>query len=111
MPTDDATVLDIVQACRRVARFRGPQSKSEFLEDGKTQSAVLHQLAIIGEAVKRLSTDFRQGHADMPWREMAGMRDLLIHHYDHVDLDEIWKTISDDVPSLLAYLEPLLPQR
>jgi uncharacterized protein with HEPN domain len=86
-------------------------TKSQFLNDIKTQSAVLHQLLILGEAVKRLSDDFRQRHATIPWRLIAGMRDKLIHGYDSVDLDEVWKTTSQDMPNLLSQIEPLLPQK
>jgi uncharacterized protein with HEPN domain len=58
-----------------------------FLSDLKTQSAVLHQLMVLGEAVRRLATGFRESHPEIPWALMAGMRDKLIHAYDAVDLD------------------------
>jgi uncharacterized protein with HEPN domain len=80
-----------------------------FLDDEKTQSAVVHQLMIIGEGTKRLSDAFRDSHPQIPWRDIARMRDRLIHHYDAVDLDEVWKTVETDVPDLLARLEPLAP--
>jgi len=109
MPRDDATVLDIVLACRRILRFASGLSRQTFLDDEKTQSAVVHQLLLIGEATKRLSDAFRDSHPGIPWRDIARMRDRLIHHYDAVDLDEVWKTIEADVPDLLARLEPLVP--
>ena len=76
----------------------------------KTQSAVLHQLLVMGEAVKRLSMDYRGHHSEVPWNLIAGMRDQLIHGYDIVDLHEVWKTATQDVPDLLAWLEPRLPE-
>ncbi|MGH2593303.1 MAG: HepT-like ribonuclease domain-containing protein, partial [Anaerolineae bacterium] len=79
--------------------------------DIKTQSAILHQLMVIGEAVKRLSSEFRARHPDIPWALVAGMRDKLIHGYDIVDLNEVWKTAEADVPDLLAWIEPLLPKQ
>ncbi|MDP9143178.1 MAG: DUF86 domain-containing protein [Actinomycetota bacterium] len=82
-----------------------------FLIDLKTQSTVLHQVTVIGEAVKRLSQAFRDRHPILPWSLMAGMRDQLIHAYDTVDLDEVWKTATRDVPEVLITLEPLLPRR
>ena len=110
MSSDDAALVDIVKAARLVVSFRGDADKTAFLADQKTQSAVIHQLLVIGEAVKRLSKPFRQRHPGVPWRLIAGMRDKLIHHYDAVDLDEVWKTAHDDVPRLLSMLEPLAPE-
>jgi uncharacterized protein with HEPN domain len=64
-------------------------------------------LLVIGEAVKRLSTEFRAAHSATPWGLIAGMRDKLIHAYDEIDLDEVWRTVAIDIPKLLAQLEPL----
>ena len=110
MPRDDATLLDILKAARLVVEFKGKLAKKAFLRDTKTQSAILHQLLVIGEAVKRLSEDFRAGHPEIPWLRIAGMRDKLIHAYDAVDLDEVWKTITKDIAPLISFLEPLVPQ-
>ncbi|MGB9880094.1 MAG: DUF86 domain-containing protein [Anaerolineae bacterium] len=109
MPRDDATLLDIAKAARSIATFISGMAKEDFLTDPKTQSAVLYQLLVMGEAVKRLSREFRLRHRDIPWSLIAGMRDLLIHGYDIVDWNEVWKTATQDVPDLLAKLEPLLP--
>jgi uncharacterized protein with HEPN domain len=84
--------------------------KEEFLDDLKTQSAVLHQLMILGEATKRLSAETRQETPEIPWSLIAGMRDHLIHGYDDVDLEEVWKTSERDVPLLIAGVERLLGQ-
>ncbi len=65
---------------------------------------------LLGEAAKRLSETFRSAHPEIPWRLAAGMRDRLIHHYDDVDLVEVWKTVRRDVPELIAALEPLVPR-
>ncbi len=108
---DDASLLDIARAASLLIDFVQDMSKPQFYTDLKTQSAVLHQLLIIGEAVKRLSEDFRQQHSNIPWRLIAGMRDKLIHGYDSVDLDEVWKTALQDIPDLLASIQPLLPQK
>jgi uncharacterized protein with HEPN domain len=111
MARDEASLLDIARAARLTQEFCRGMTKGQFLNDLKTQSAVLHQLLILGEAVKRLSDDFRQQHATVPWRLIAGMRYKLIHGYDSVDLNEVWKTTSQDMPNLLNQLEPLLPQK
>jgi uncharacterized protein with HEPN domain len=111
MPSDDATLLDLANAARLIHTFIQDTTKETFFVDLKTQSAVLHQLTLIGEAVKRLSPAFRERHPILPWSLMAGMRDHLIHGYDAIDLDEVWKTATRDVPEVLIKLEPLLPRR
>lgn len=107
MPRDDAHLLDILKAARLAIEFKGPSDKTEFLGDAKTQSAVLHQLLIIGEAVKRISPEFRAAHPDVPWKLIAGTRDKLIHFYEGVDLDEVWKMVAADLPELIRLIEPL----
>lgn len=108
MQRDEATLLDILTACQRIFDFKGDLDKTGFLRDLKTQSAVLHQLMIVGEAVKRLSVETRQAAPEIPWSLIAGMRDNLIHGYDDVDLDEVWKTSERDVPALMNSVERLL---
>ena len=110
MRRDEATLIDIATAARLVLEFKGGMDKAAFLDDTKTQSSVLHQLMVLGEAVKRLSDDFRARHPEIPWSLMAGMRDILIHGYDIVDLEEVWRTANRDVPDLLRWLEPRLPK-
>ena len=111
MRADEATLLDLAQACRRVAVFLGDCAEARFLTDEKTQSAVVHQILVIGEAVKRLSAGFRESHPEIAWASIAGMRDTLIHEYDVVDLEEVWRTATGDLPALLRWLEPRLPSQ
>ncbi len=111
MLRDETILLDVAQAARLVLAFKRGIDKAAFLQDIKTQSAILHQLMVMGEAVKRLSPEFRARHPGIPWALMAGMRDKLIHGYDIVDLDEVWKTAEADVPDLLTWIEPLLPKQ
>ncbi len=108
---DDATLLDIVRAARLALEFRGHSDKPTFMTDLKTQASVLHELLVLGEATKRLSTSFRDQHPDVPWRPIAGMRDRLLHGYDDVDLDLVWKTVDEDIPALIILLEGLAPGR
>lgn len=82
MSRDEGNLLDVVKAARLAIEFNGEAEKAEFLTDLKTQSAVLHQLLIIGEAVKRLSPEFRAAHPEVPWKLIAGTRDKLIHFYE-----------------------------
>jgi len=108
MRPDEATLADLYKAARLVLRFTEGADKQAFLADPKTQAAVLHELLVIGEAAKRLSQGFRDSHPQLPWRAMAGMRDKLIHAYDAVDIEEVWKTLRVDVPGLVDFLAPLV---
>lgn len=111
MLRDSATLLDILKAARLAVEFREEMDKRAFLDDPKTQSAILHQLLVLGEAAKRLSQEFREQHQKIPWKKITGMRDKLIHEYDNVDLDEVWKTARLDIPRLIKLLEPLMPRK
>jgi uncharacterized protein with HEPN domain len=106
---DEGNLLDILKAARLAIEFKGQTDKADFLADLKTQSAVLHQLLIIGEAVKRLSPEFRGAHPEVPWKLIAGTRDKLIHFYEGVDLDEVWKMVTADLPQLIRRIELLVP--
>lgn len=74
------------------------------------QFAVLHAIAIIGEAANRLSPDFRQVHRTIPWADIIGTRNRIIHGYNDVKLDVIWKVAVEKIHPLPEELEPLLPE-
>jgi uncharacterized protein with HEPN domain len=109
MPRDNESLIDIERAARRILRYTDKISLAELEMNDEKLSAILYQIAIIGEATKRLSQDFRQQHPEIPWREIAGMRDMLIHKYDQVDFDVIWDVVQNKLPELLTQLEPILP--
>ncbi|MEM9219571.1 MAG: DUF86 domain-containing protein [Cyanobacteria bacterium P01_F01_bin.150] len=106
---DNAALLDIQRAAQKILRFQQGLEQSLFMADDKTQSAIVFQLLIMGEAVKRLSRDFRANHSDIPWSLIAGMRDNLIHEYDDIDWNQVWQTATTDIPQLLQQIEPLVP--
>ncbi len=81
----------------------------QFAQDLKGQDAVIRRIAVIGEAAKRLSEEFRTNHPEIPWRGMTGMRDVVIHSYNQVKLVEVWAVIQTDIPALIAQIEPLVP--
>ncbi len=107
-PRDRASLLDIAKAARLTLEFVAGMNQQEFEADQKTQSAVLYQIAILGEAVKRLSPEFRSQNPDIPWAAMAGMRDKLIHDYEGVDVERVWRTLQSSIPDLLQSILPLL---
>lgn len=109
MLQDDGTLFHIISAARQAVAFMADADMAAFLGDEKTQSAVLHQLLVLGEAVKRLSDDFRLKNPSVPWRQVAGLRDVLIHEYDTVDAEEVWRTVAFDLPELIRVLEQIQP--
>jgi uncharacterized protein with HEPN domain len=110
MPSRDISYLaDILEAARLIQTFVEGIDEQAFKRDLMRQSAVMRQIEIMGEATKRLSTEFRAEHPDIPWRQMAGMRDILIHAYDHVDIDEVWHTATVAIPTLIQKIKPFVP--
>jgi uncharacterized protein with HEPN domain len=98
---DAATLADLATACSRVMEYLRHANRSDVDHNHEMLSACCYQIAIIGEAVKRLSAAIRSKYPQVPWKDIAGMRDRLIHGYDSVDADELWKTATEDVPALL----------
>ncbi|ABB30723.1 protein of unknown function DUF86 [Geobacter metallireducens RCH3] len=107
-PRDLASLVDIIEAARLARSFLAGIAKNNFDSNLMVQSAVIRQIEVMGEATKRLSEEFRNDHPHVPWRKIAGMRDILIHAYDHVDPDEVWNVVTGAMPGLLEQLELLL---
>ena len=100
--------LDDIQRSMELAlSFTTDMSLADFRDDEKTQYAVIRCLEVIGEAAKRIPEEFRQGHPDIPWKSMAGMRDRLIHGYDVVDSEIVWVTVRDTIPAILQMIAQL----
>lgn len=97
----------ILQAIERATRFVADMSYDAFVEDERTNFATVRALEIIGEATKRLPPEARNLDPEMPWSDMARMRDLIIHQYDRVDLAVVWDTIHRDLPPLVSRLQRL----
>lgn len=81
-----------------------------FDKDKKTQDAVIRQIAIIGEALGKLDKDFVSNHPELPAKEGVAMRNVLVHDYDWVDTEEVWKTVQKDLPSLEIVVEKILSE-
>lgn len=109
MSRDSASLLDIVKAGQLILQFAQGLNREELESDVLRQSAILYQIAIMGEATKRLSREFRQQHPEVPWDDVAGMRDIIAHQYDRLDLNIVWQVIQRNIPELLSMITPLLP--
>lgn len=101
-------VEDILEAIARIERYVDGLTFEQFQADQKTVDAVVRNLEIIGEAVRHLSTDQEGLPAGVPWVDIAGMRNILIHEYFGVDLSIMWQTITVDLASLRSHLDRLL---
>lgn len=101
---------DILDATERVIAYTANLSYEQFLADTKTQDAVLRNIEIIGEAAKKLSTTLKKSHRDIPWRDMAGMRDKVIHHYFGLNYDIVWNIGQTQIPPLLPKISAILKQ-
>lgn len=98
----------ILECARKVERYtKGGETK--FLKDAMVQDAVIRNFEIIGEAAKRVPEAYRRAHSQIPWRLMAGFRDVLIHAYEGVDLERVWRIVRHDLPVVKEAIEKLLP--
>jgi uncharacterized protein with HEPN domain len=78
--------------------------------DELIQTWVLHHLRILGEAVRSLSSDFRDAHPDLPWSGIIGMRNILVHHYFEIDTDAVWSVLKTDLPALKAKIQEAIDE-
>lgn len=101
-------LTDIIEAADAIGRFAQGVSKDTFLTDELRQSAVLHQLMVIGEASARLSPEFKAQHPQVEWQQIVGFRNLLVHAYFSLSLLIIWTTIVEDVPRLRHLIAEIL---
>jgi uncharacterized protein with HEPN domain len=105
---DDRLYLHhMLERCHRITRFIEP-GREAFIASEEMQDAVIRNVEVIGEAAKRISTDVRGRLASLDWKAICGMRDVLIHDYIGVDLDEVWNVASFRIPELQAVLEQFL---
>jgi uncharacterized protein with HEPN domain len=101
---DDRLYLGhIREAAQRIVMFSS-EGEVHFREDLRTQDAIIRNLQVMGEAVKKVSAETRQAHPDVPWRDIAGMRDRVVHDYFGVSLDIVWDVVVNHVPPLLEVL-------
>ncbi len=98
---------DILSAMDKVASFIKGSSFEDFKSDDKTIFAVVRAIEIIGEATKHIPDDARQKYSEIPWKEMAGMRDVLIHDYISVDVETVWLTANDKIPQLRPLIDKM----
>lgn len=110
IPRPDAKLLlDILLSARRAIAYLRGIERSRLEADPVLQDAVVRRLEIVGEAATRVSAVTRTALPDVPWRQIAGMRNRIVHEYFRIDLDVVWETVKQDLPPLIALLEPVIP--
>lgn len=104
----DVFLSDILESIEAIEEYLEGMTEEQFSRDRQTQDSVIRRLEIIGEAVKKLPPEFRRKHPDVPWRIIAGMRDVLIHEYSGVNMQRVWQTTQEDLPRLKTAIETLI---
>mgnify|MGYP001379995470 CR=1 FL=1 len=110
---DPAFLWDMIQSARAIVEFTENVSLEKFLAVGgnreMTRMAVERGLEIMGEAARRVSSQFRDRHPEIPWKEIIGLRNVLSHQYDIINYEEIYGIVRGQIPELITRLEPLVP--
>ena len=104
----DVYLQDIFESISHIQRFLEGVSEDEFYKNVEKQDAVLRRLEIIGEAVKHLPDEIREDHPDVPWRQIAGMRDIIIHEYFGITLEMVWVVATEDILDLKTKVEEII---
>ncbi len=101
-------LYDILEACKRILEYTKGLKYDDFLNNTEKQDAVVRNIEIIGEAVKKLSDDFKNTHKLIEWQNIARMRDRLIHFYFGVNLEIVWKVVEIEIPKLNDFVQKML---
>ena len=107
---DKRHLADIEEAIKRILDYTVDLEYTTFLERPMVQDAVLRNFQVIGEATKRLSDTLRSSYPDVPWRNIAGMRDKIVHDYIEIEYQTVWDVIKQDLPQVLNHIEHILSE-
>jgi uncharacterized protein with HEPN domain len=108
MANEDLYLKNIIESINKIERYIEGITEKSFLSDDMRQDAVIRQLEIIGEASRLLSGEIKDVNSQVPWRDISGMRNHLIHRYFKVDIEEVWRTTQNDLLPLKIEVEKIL---
>ncbi len=106
---DEACLLDMLLAARKIRRFSAGVAFEKFLADELMQHGIMRLIQIPGEAGRKVSPEFRQAHPEIPWQGIIGMRNRMVHEYFRIIPAKVWEVVQDEIPALIPLLEPLVP--
>ena len=106
---DDAYLLEMLLAARKVMKYAQGVDFERFDQDEVLQDAIMRRIQIIGEAARKVSVEFKDQHPEIPWYEISGMRNRLVHEYFKVITEKVWEAVVKDIPALIDELVPLVP--
>jgi len=107
----ESYLFDMLEAARKIQRFIAGYDEARFMHDEKTISAVERQFMIIGEAAKHIGPSLRERFPDIDFRLATAMRNFIVHQYDRVDPEKVWRTVIEDLPGVVRVLEPFIAER
>ena len=108
---DTVYIRHMLDHARTAVELASGRNRSSLDAEPMFRYALLHLVSILGEAAARVSAAGRSQYAEVAWRDIVGMRNMLIHGYDVVDLDVLWQTVEDDIPALIRTLESVLEKK
>jgi len=106
---DDAYLLDMLLAAKKVCQFTQNTTWERFQADELMQNGVMRQIQIIGEAARKVSFQYQQEHPEIVWQKIIGMRNRLVHEYFRIIPERVWDVVKKDIPELIRLIEPLVP--
>jgi len=106
---DKERLLDILEAIEKIEKYSSIGHEA-FVEDERTQVWIIHHLQVVGEASNHLSDDLTERHNDIPWADIVGLRNILVHQYFGIDLKQVWETAELDMPVLKARVKEMLSE-
>ena len=109
MRQDDSYLLDMLVAARKAVTFAADLTYAQFERSDLHQNAIFKVLEIVGEAASRISDSTQTAHPEIPWQEIVGLRNRVVHVYFEIDLSLVWQIVREDVPALIVQLERLVP--
>ncbi len=110
MSRDLAYIWDMITAAKKSVEYARGKNADDLMEYQLHVDAIIRQLSVLGEAARRVTEDFKKEHPEIAWKEIIGLRNILIHEYDTVDIDTLWDLLNSDLPDMIEILERIISE-